>query len=43
MLIKRPVFSQSLVFGLEHIIFVKMDILKTLQRLDAATAKGSGK
>ena len=39
---KRLLFSDLLVFGPEYIILVVMNILKTLQRLEAATEKCSG-
>ena len=39
----HPVFSWSIVFGPKYIILVEMNILKTLQRLEADTEKGSGK
>ena len=36
-------FSQSLVFGAKYISFVEINILKTLQELEAATKEGFGK
>ena len=43
MLLKRPVFSQPLVFGPEDITFVEINILKALQQLKVATEEGSRK